>query len=72
MLNPFSPDTTIDFIANAYFTKKCSDSKWNKGRQRLYDLHIQSYIGKMKASKVLEYHIDSIKTEIEKSQSPTI
>jgi len=70
MLNPFNPDTTVDFIADAYFTKKCSATKWHKERRRLYELHIQPYIGKKKASRVLEYDIDSITTEMRKVSLP--
>ncbi len=70
MINPFNTDTTIDFITNAYFTKKCSNTKWNMERQRLYDLHLQPHIGKKKASRVLEYHIDSICTELRSISHP--
>ncbi len=70
MINPFNPDTTVDFIAHAYFSKKCNDTKWNRERRRLYDLHIQPHIGKKKVSKVLEYHIDSIATEMRRDSLP--
>ncbi len=70
IINPFNPDTKVDFIADTYFAKKCSDTKWNAERRRLYDLHIQPHIGKMKASRVLEYHIDSITTEMRKISHP--
>ena len=70
LINPFNPATSIDFIADAYFTKKCGVTKWHKERRRLYELHIQPYIGKKKASRVLEYDIDSITTEMRKVSLP--
>ncbi len=70
MLNPFNPNTTMDFIADAYFSKKCSKTNWNEERRRLYDLHIRPHIGKKKVSKVLEYHIDSICTEMRNISHP--
>ncbi len=70
LLNPFNPATTVDFIAEAYFTKKCGATKWHKERRRLYELHIQPHIGKKKASKVLEYHIDSIATKMREVSMP--
>ncbi len=70
LLNPFNPDTTVDFIADAYFTKKCGVTKWHKERRRLYELHIQPYIGKKKASLIREHDIDSITTEMREESIP--
>ena len=70
LLNPFNPATTVDFIADAYFTKKCGATKWHKERRRLYELHIQPFIGRKKASRVLEYDIDSIATEMRRERLP--
>ncbi len=66
IFNPFSSDSTFDFIADAYFTTSCTVTDWNKERQRLYELHIKPYIGKKKISRVLEYDIDAIRTEMKK------
>ncbi len=70
MLNPFNPDTKMDFIADAYFTKKCSNTKWNLERKRIYELHIQPLIGQKKVSRVIEYDIDKIRTEMESVSHP--
>ncbi len=70
LVNPFNPATTVDFIADAYFTKKCGVTKWHKERRRLYELHIQPHIGKKKASLVREHDIDSITTEMREESIP--
>lgn len=70
MFNPFNPDTKMDFIADAYFTKKCSNTKWNGERKTMYKQHIQPFIGKKKASHIIGYDIDKIRTEMERVSHP--
>lgn len=69
-VNPFDRDTTVDFVADAYFTKKCNGTKWDKERERLYELHIKSFIGRKRASQVIEYDIDLIRSEMKRVSHP--
>ena len=63
--NPFNQNTTLDFIANEYFSKKCVDSKWTNARKRQYELYIKPFIGTKKISTVKENDIDTIRKSME-------
>jgi len=63
--NPFSPDTKLDFIANEYFTKKCTQSDWTTQRIRQYELHIKPFIGNKKVGKIIEHDVDKIRSFME-------
>jgi integrase len=62
---PFNPDSKVDFIANEYFDKKCTDTDWTKARTRLYELYIKPFIGNKKISTVREHSIDTIRKNME-------
>lgn len=64
-LQPFNPNTKVNFIAKEYFHKKCADTEWTTQRVRLYELYIEPFIGKKNISRVSEYHIDTIRKHME-------
>ena len=63
--NPFNPDTKLNYIKDEYFNKKCADTKWTNARRRLYELYIEPFIGKKKASRIIENDIDTIRHSME-------
>jgi len=65
LYNPFSLNTKIDFIANEYFTKHCSDTEWTAAKKRQYELYIFPFIGNKIANRVIEHDIDKIRTHME-------
>ena len=66
IINPFNSYTKVDYIADQYFTKKCTDTKWNRERRRIYNLHIQPFIGNKKVGRIIENDIDNIRSQMEK------
>ena len=62
---PFNPSTKFNFIAKEYFHKKCADTPWTKARKRLCELYINPFIANKQISKITEYHIDSIRKNME-------
>lgn len=64
-LQPFNPDSKVNFIAKEYFHKKCANTDWTNARKRLYELYIKPFIGNKQISKISEYHIDSIRKNME-------
>jgi len=62
---PFNPSTKFDFIAKEYFHKKCANTQWTKARKRLCELYINPFIANKQISKITEYHIDSIRKNME-------
>ncbi|MEA1914464.1 MAG: tyrosine-type recombinase/integrase [Campylobacterota bacterium] len=62
---PFNQTTTVNFLSDEYFDKKCADTTWNKSRKRLYELYIQPFIGNKQIGSVSEYHIDTIRKNME-------
>jgi len=65
ILQPFNPGTKVSFIAKEYFHKKCAYTKWTNDRKRLYELYIEPFIGHKQIGKISEYHIDSIRKNME-------
>ncbi|MBW6489421.1 tyrosine-type recombinase/integrase [Sulfurimonas sp.] len=64
-LQPFNPDTKVNFIAKEYFHKKCADTQWTNDRKKLYELYIESFIGNKQISKISEYYVDTIRKNME-------
>jgi len=65
--NPFNPTTKLDYIAEEYFTKKCTDSEWTHAREKQYELYIKPYVGNKAASKIIENDVDKIRKNMEKT-----
>ena len=63
--NPFNPTTKLDYIAEEYFTKKCTESEWTHARKRQYELYIKPFIGNKAASKIIENDVDKIRKNME-------
>jgi len=63
--NPFNQESKLNFIADEYFNKKCTNSDWTKSRKRLYELYIEPLIGSKKASSIIENDIDTVRKFME-------
>ena len=63
--NPFNPDTKLSYAAEEYFSKSCGDTKWNKERKRLYELHIEPHLANKKVSHINEHSIDIVRKDME-------
>ena len=65
--NTFTLDTTFQQLAPIYIKKKCaSGSNWTAEKEKMLEHYIYPHIGKIKASRIKETHIDDIRLYMEK------
>ena len=61
----FDETSTLDQIAEAYFTKECSKTQWTQEKQDAYRLYLQKTLGKKKIKDIRLHDINLVRTAME-------
>ena len=61
----FDETSTLDQIAEAYFTNECSKTQWTQEKQDAYRLYLQKTLGKKKIKDIRLHDINLVRTAME-------